>query len=101
MVLPANSGTRGRAFRACIGLHQVLQFAFQLEEIGLRMFELVAQNLQAGAPRRERNATADGMVRQVHQLLSAVQPVVAWGQFMQRGRQSAPHSLPRRLARLR
>lgn len=85
MVLPANSGTRGLAFGACIGLHQVLQLLFQLEEIGLRMLELVAQNLQAGAPRRERNATADGMLRQVHQLLSGVQPVVAWGQFMQLG----------------
>ena len=58
---------------------------FQLKEIGLRMLELIAQNLQARAPRRERNATADGMLRQVHQLLSGVKPVVAWGQFMQLG----------------
>src|SRR5260370_19300598 len=80
IVLPANSGTRGLAFRACIGLHQLLQFVFQLQEIGLRMLELVAQNLQAGAPRRERNAEASGMLRQVHQLLSGAQPVVAWGE---------------------
>src|SRR5260370_1000410 len=53
--------------------------------MGLRMSDVVAQNLQARAASGERHPTTDGVSCQTHQLLSGGKPVVAWSECMQLG----------------